>query len=154
MLLNLSLGLIIDPSAYPSTLAVRLETDNRSDCGVRSGRHEGFKDEAEMDQPMPRVVVPDDKQGYGLSDIGIFDYIIDRPAKLARAQQALRYSYVVTGHNNGVYYDCPDVHVLVLIETQDDWHVAFGRPRDTQGFRLILPDYEPGWFARTGTKAL
>lgn len=155
MLLNLAMGTIIDPATYPTTLAVRISTDNRPEFGVRSGKHDGFRDEGEMGQPMPRLIVPPDREGYGLSDLGYYDFIIDRPERCCPEHQVRRYHYVVIAHGSGVYYEYPEVYVLTLQELSDGWSCSLGRPyQSASGFQLILPDYEPGWFARTGAKAL
>lgn len=154
MLLDLMLGTSLNPGAYPTTLAVRISTDNRPECGVRTGKNDGFRNKDEMDRPVPRVRVPPDREEYGLSDCGYYDFILDRPEKCCPEQQVRRYHYVVTGHGNGVYYDYPEVYIVTLEEQHDNWSCCLGRPYQTGGIRIVLPDYEPGWFARTGAKAL
>ena len=151
MLLNLTGFVHLDPMVYPTTLAIRIETDDSPDCGVRSGRHDGFDVPGEMGQVMPRLLLPDDETE-GLC--GFYDYVIDRPAKRCPKEQIRRYHYVVTGKGQGVYYEFPDVYIVTLNERHDRWSCTVGRPRASGGFELELPDYEPGWFARTGKKPL
>jgi len=152
MLLDFSLRFVINPAAYPGTLAIRLNTDDRPGCGVRSGRHDGFTRE-EGDQPLPRFRLPLEPGEEDYGAMGMYDFVIDRPEGRAGTDQSLRYHYVATGWDNAVYSGYPDVWLLTLCELPTGWHVAVGRP-GTNGFDLILPDYEPGWIQRTGAQAL
>jgi hypothetical protein len=143
MLLVLGHRFTVNPAEYAGTLAIRLDTDNRPECGVRSGNHAGFYPEEE-NQPMPRFNVP----SYGLN-LGLYDFVIDRPERRARKNQILAYHYVVQGWDNGVYVQHQDIWRLTLSETSDDWSIAIHRPW-VNGLDLILPDYEPGWIRQTG----
>jgi hypothetical protein len=147
MLLDLSLRTIIDPTEYPSTLAVRLSTDNRPECGVFSGENRYFSPDEEC-RPMPRFT-PD----LGGGELGFYDYVIDRPVARATENQTLQYHYVAMGWDSGPYAQYPLVWLLVLQELSDGWDISVSRP-ESKGFTLILPDYQPGWIQRTGTKAL
>jgi hypothetical protein len=148
MLLDLGLRFVINPSEYVGTLTIRLETDDRPGCGVRSGRHHGFTQE-EGDQPMPRFRIPPEPGEEDYGDFGMYDFLIDRPEGRAGTDKSLRYHYVATGWSNAVYSGYHDVWLLTLCELPTGWHVAVGRP-GTNGFDLILPDYEPGWLDRSG----
>ena len=152
MLLAIGRRLTIDPAAYPLTLVIRLDTDNRPECGVRSGTHAGFDREEEMNQPMPRFNVPsDDGMEYG--NLGLYDFVIDRPERRAQEHQVLAYHYAIVGWDNSVYVQHQDIWRMTLNETQGGWDVAIHRP-GSNGLTLILPDYQPGWIQRTGAVPL
>lgn len=154
MLLDLTQPCVINPSEYVGTLAIRLQTDNRPECGVFSGQHEGFEP-AEENQRMPHFTLMDGApMGASLNfdDLGMYDFILDRPVARAEEHQMLRYSYVVRGWDSAVYVQYQDIWLVTLQELSDGWSVALGRPGQN-GFRIILPDYEPGFIARTGARA-
>ena len=146
MLIDLLTRPTIDPTIHPGTLVVRIQTDNRPECGVFAGRHAGFTPDEEG-KAMPRIGVG------AYCDLGIFDFVVDRPGRNAREHQILRYNYLVIGWDNAVYVQHQDIWHLTLQELSDGWSVSLNQP-NSGGFTLILSDYEPGWMARTGTKAL
>lgn len=156
MLIDLGLRFIVNPALYVGTLAVRLNTDNRPECGVFSGVHDGFEED-EQNQPMPHFTLLDGDSVMGATmnfdDLGMYDFIIDRPVSRAQEHQVRRYNYVVRGWNNGVYYEHQDIWVLVLQEMTSGWDVGIHRP-GMNGFTLILPDYQPGFLRRTNARAL
>lgn len=155
MLLDLGLRFVINPTLYVGTLAIRLETDNRPECGVWSGRHAGFTEE-EGNQRMPRFHLVDESPMTATVDydsLGFYDFVIDRLEPRARENQLLQYHYVALGWDGGVYVQHPAVWTLTLTERTDGWDVSIGRPGWT-GLTLILPDYQPGWIQRTGARAL
>ena len=102
---------------------------------------------------MPRFRIPPEPGEEDYGDFGMYDFLIDRPEGRAGTDKSLRYHYVATGWSNAVYSGYHDVWLLTLCELPTGWHVAVGRP-GTNGFDLILPDYEPGWIQRTGAQAL
>jgi hypothetical protein len=160
MLLDLSLRFVINPSLYEGTLAIRLETDNRPECGVFAGEHAAFPAE-ENHRAMPRFhqVLEPNQEAEGqsspidLAELGFYDFVVDRPESRAQLNQVLRYHYVVVGWTNGVYIQHQSVWTLTLCEFFSGWHVSISRP-GWMGLDLVLPDYQPGWIQRTGAQAL
>lgn len=137
----------IDPSAYPTTLAVAVTTRGRSDCGVFAGKEERFSPD-ETEKLVPSL---DEDDEYGGQV-----FILDRPAILERgeAQEHLvrRWHYAAIGWDNGVYVEHPYVYGLTLeevINVADDivWSVTLLDPTFPR-FHLILEDYVPGALAR------
>ena len=147
MLIDLITRPTIDPTIHPGTLVVRLQTDNRPECGVFAGRHADLTREEEG-KPVPRILVG------AYQDLGIFDFVVDRPEKrIAHENQILRYHYLVIGWDQSVFVEHQEIWHLTLQELSDGWSLSINQP-NSGGFNLILPDYEPGWMTRTGTKAL
>ena len=153
------MGLVVNPSLYVGTLGIRMQTGDHPQCGVRSGRHNGFRAEWEMNQPMPRFQIPAEPADVAngvpsWEGLGFYDYVIDRPETRAGEHMRLEYNYVVTAWHDVVYSEgYPDVWTLALHETTEGWDAHFGRI-GTYGLTLILPDYEPGWIQRTNAQAL
>lgn len=138
MLIDLGLRLVVSPSEYVGTLAIRLQTDDLPGYGLRSGQHAGFRPgEGNQDVPGIPVGPPDDVLP------GVWDYVIDLPRRV-QENQVLTYHYVAQGRGSGVYVQYPDVWLLQVTESSSaGWDVAVHRPGH-YGFTLILPDYRPG----------
>lgn len=144
MLLDLGLRLVVNPSEYVGTLAIRLTTDDLPGYGLRSGQHAGFQP-GEGNQDVPRRPVPglDHEEVYP----GVWDYVIDLPRRV-QENQVLSYHYVAQGQGSGVYVQYPDIWLLQVTEASGSgWDVSIHRPGHF-GFTLILPDYEPGYLGR------
>jgi hypothetical protein len=145
MLIDLIQRLTINPSQYPTTLVVRLDTNNRPECGVFAGSMCGF-DPAEEGLLVPQILTEDD-------EVGFHDYIIDRPRGNVQEHQSLRYYYAVVGWSNSVYVQMPVAWELTFIEEYGEkgtqWSAAFA-PVTGLGLTLVLPDYTPGYRARNG----
>lgn len=141
MLIDFTTRITIDPMLYTTTLAIRLCTDNRPDCGVFSGRYGGFSSE-EFGLCQPRFSVFEDES------LGFFDFVINRPAHQARQHERVVYSYIAVGWTNEIYVNYPETWTINLYEMIDTWFVSVNETR-RDGFNLILPDYVPGWFKQT-----
>ncbi len=144
MLLSLDLRTLLDSTQYLGTLVVRLETDNRPECGVFSGRGAGFgfDNEAETNQRMPHIAAPLQDELTNYAEVGIFDFVIDRPARQAKKNQINVFHYIATAWHDDVYYECAKTTVLRLTESYDGFTLSFN------GLDVVLPDYEPGWLQR------
>jgi len=143
MLIDLSyMGLLtIDPNQYQTTLIVCLDVPNdHPGCGVLAGRYDPFED-SEQNKFLP--VFRDD-------DYGLKFYLLDRPESKVGSHQILRWHYAAIGWNNAVYVAYPYAYELILQELSNndkssDWSVSVSGERGS--FRLLLPDYKPGFKA-------
>lgn len=129
MLINTTRGIVFDPSSYRGRLCVCIDTNDRETCGLFSGRHDGFRDESEMEQRMPTIL--DDT----LSGVGSEVFEIVR-ARVAPSNQTRRYNYVAISWENNVYVTYPKSWELTLTDHGGElWDVHFG------GVQVILPDF-------------
>jgi hypothetical protein len=138
MLVDLSGPITINPFEYPTTLAVRLDTDNRSQCGVFAGKHTDFSDHEEG-KLLP--VIDDD-------DSGRKTFVLDRPERETREQIYRRWDYVAIGWINEIHIEFPDAYRLTLAEHDNGPENHFWAITVTTRFTLLLSDYEPGALAR------
>lgn len=132
MLIRISGGFIVDSTQFQRRLVVELDCGYRPgdhpECGVFSGRHDGFELPEEMDHRMPDITPePDDS-------LRMFDIVApNRPPPL---HQHRRYPYVAIAWNLGGYLEYP-VSTEIYLSIHEMWDVAL------KGVRIILPDYSP-----------
>jgi len=152
--------LTIDPSEYPTTLAIRLSVFNGDDhgfTGIRQGRHDPFLDH-EREQPVPlhRNEDVDESHpdlflpGSQIPFRGL--YILDRPPFEGEPHLSYyRWYYAAIGFDLGVYVSRPYSYEIILqcCESQGSmlWSVSLDNS-DMRHLSVILPDYQPGWRLR------
>jgi hypothetical protein len=145
MLIDLCLPLTLNPYEYPTTLAIRLETDNRPECGVFAGRHTDFS-RNEEGKTVPLI----DDDGTGRKT-----FILDRDGDRGSGRLCRTWHYAAVGWTDGIYVDHPYVYTLTLREYAGNdadglekyfWAVSVSRTNPL--FQLLLPDYEPDAVAR------
>lgn len=138
MLIQLAGRFIIDPGQYPRRLVVELEVgggfgiEDHPECGVFSGKHDGFEDPGEMNQRIPGSPVDEDTPW-------VRRYEIRAPN---RSQPSRRngYHYVAIGWNGRVYIEYPIPTEIVLEDSAGFWSVSIGRGN---GVTVLMPDYSP-----------
>lgn len=135
MLINTYMNRIVfDPNAYKGKLAIVVYTDDKKECGVFSGMHNGFVLDSEMNMRQP--VVNDEKW----SGAGLEVFLIERKS-CAPKNQTRTYNYVVSRWVDGVYANYQSSEELSLIEISNDcddesgWHINF------RGVCVIMSDY-------------
>jgi hypothetical protein len=140
--------LTIDPSQYPTTLTVRIDTGNRPDCGVFAGKNLQFA-RHEVNKLVPCIE----------DDDGTRVYLLDRPESQAKDHVMARWDYAAIGWEGDVYVEHPYVWTLTLQELNHGpfpgpsrWHISFSQNHDP-AMTLILLDYKPGALARGDYKA-
>lgn len=150
MLIDLSCfrPLTIDPSAYLTTLVLRIEAPHdKPGCGVFAGRHQEFRPEEE-DRLVPCIE----------DDEGTKVFLIDRPGHIAHGHMIARWTYAAIGWDNGVYVGHPYSYVLTLQELAQedgvyDWSVSL-TPSNGRPTTIILPEYRPDALSRENYKIL
>lgn len=147
MLIDLSRHgpLTINPLEYRTTLAVRIDTDDRPECGVFAGKHTDFE---RHEEGMLVPIIDNDDMGTGCKT-----FSLDRPKRGdSRRSWCRSWHYAAIGWDSGIYIEHPYVYQLTLKEHDEGpenyfWAVFISMHRGS-GFTLILPDYEPGALAR------
>ena len=138
MLIQLANRFVIAPTQYPRRLVVELEVgegfgvDSHPECGVFSGRHDGFNHPEEMNQRIPENPV-DDVAPWTRR------YEILAPNR-SQPSRCWRYHYVAIGHHCGVYIEYPTPTEIVLEDSAGSWSVSIGQGK---GVTVLMPDYSP-----------
>lgn len=131
MLINTTLSTVFDPSLYKGRLVFVVDTDNRMECGVFSGKYDGFENKLDMNKR--QSVIHDELwSGAGLE---VFEVSIPR---LAQKDQSRSYRFVLIKWINSVYSSgYPNGFEFSLVDTNDqNWYLSFDK------VTVILPDYE------------
>jgi hypothetical protein len=137
MLIQLSGRFIIDPVQFPHRLVVELDVgdftgESHPECGIFSGRHDGFEEPEEMNQRMPEIPTEEGS--------GIRWFEIRAPRNRAPLHQRRGYHYVAIGWHDHVYVAYPLPTEIVLEDSEGSWSVAVGWGN---GVTVLMPDYSP-----------
>ena len=137
MLIQLSGRFIIDPVQFPHRLVVELDVgdftgESHPECGVFSGRHDGFEEPEEMNRWIDGSPIDGDTPW-------IQRYEIQAPNR-SQPSRCMRYHYVAVGWHGGVYAAYPVPTEIVLEDSAGSWSVSIGRGN---GVTVILDDYSP-----------
>ncbi len=136
MLIRLFSQVCLSFTEYPGQLVIHMNTDNREDCGVFSGRHAGFTSPEEMNQRMPTL--PQDSDDIGT---GFMKFVITRDPIVSPHPTSRTYPYLITQRESGVYLSYLKSKELILTETTHtdnqatEWYMYFN------GSTILLPDY-------------
>ena len=144
MLIDLCLPLTINPLEYPTTIAIRVETDDRPDCGVFAGRHTDFA----RDEEGKKVPLVD------ADESGRQTFLLDREPG-PEGSLCRRWHYSAIGWQDAIYVDQFCTYTLTLqeyassdVDGRETLHWAVSVASSHPLFHLLLPDYEPGALAR------
>lgn len=108
----------LNPYFAPWRLLISVETDNRPECGVFSGRHAGFRDVALMNKRQPLVEddLDESLQGEGFETFEIKD--LPRPS----GNQVWQYHFVIISWKTAVYVEYPEAkELIVTLEEAGGW---------------------------------
>jgi len=139
VLIQLSGRFIIDPGQYPRRLVVELDIgggfrdEGHPECGVFSGRHDGFEDPEDMNQRIPGFLFDEEVPW-------VQRYEILAPNRCPPNQRR-GYHYVAIGWHDRVYMAYPIPTEVTLENSAGSWSVAIGRVDG--GVTVLMPDYSP-----------
>ena len=138
MLIQLAGRFVIDPVQYPRRLVVELDCgdsftgEGHPECGVFSGRFDGFRDLEEMNQRMPELPIEE--------ECGTHRFEIRAPNRSCE-HQCLRYHYVAIGWGGRVYVAYPRATEITLGDVEGAWSVSI--ECGAHGVTVLMSDYAP-----------